>query len=98
MIQSGGTLRRGEKTVVEFDVTVEIPHGCRGTSEMDRALHRVRVDIGGRSRTGWGSAHFFEVCKDLHVGKSVESSHAEAREEAYADIGACRERATEDHH
>lgn len=37
--------------------------------------------------------HFFEVYKDLEPGKSVEGSHWEGREQAYAEIGAARERA-----
>ncbi|MEU6379774.1 inorganic diphosphatase [Streptomyces sp. NPDC046909] len=39
--------------------------------------------------------HFFEVYKDLEPGKSVEGSHWEGREQAYAEINASRERATE---
>ncbi|MEU9244460.1 inorganic diphosphatase [Streptomyces sp. NPDC048385] len=37
--------------------------------------------------------HFFEVYKDLEPGKSVEGSHWEGREQAYAEIVASRERA-----
>ncbi len=36
--------------------------------------------------------HFFEVYKDLEPGKSVEGSHWEGRDEAYAEIEASRER------
>jgi inorganic pyrophosphatase len=39
--------------------------------------------------------HFFEVYKDLEPGKSVEGSHWEGREQAYAEIDASRARATE---
>lgn len=39
--------------------------------------------------------HFFEVYKDLEPGKSVEGSHWEGREQAYAEIEASRSRATE---
>ncbi|MGP3971892.1 inorganic diphosphatase [Streptomyces sp. 6N223] len=38
--------------------------------------------------------HFFQVYKDLEPGKSVEGSHWEGREEAYAEIDASRRRAT----
>ncbi|MFB7325804.1 inorganic diphosphatase [Streptomyces sp. NPDC056190] len=38
--------------------------------------------------------HFFEVYKDLEPGKSVEGSHWEGREQAYAEIDASRARAT----
>jgi inorganic pyrophosphatase len=38
--------------------------------------------------------HFFEVYKDLEPGKSVEGSHWEDREAAYAQIAASRDRAT----
>ena len=37
--------------------------------------------------------HFFEVYKDLEPGKSVEGSHWEGRETAYAEIAASRRRA-----
>jgi inorganic pyrophosphatase len=37
--------------------------------------------------------HFFEVYKDLEPGKSVEGSHWEGREQAYAEIEASRARA-----
>jgi inorganic pyrophosphatase len=37
--------------------------------------------------------HFFEVYKDLEPGKSVEGSHWEGREKAYAEIDASRRRA-----
>ncbi len=37
--------------------------------------------------------HFFEVYKDLEPGKSVEGSHWEGRDQAYAEIEASRERA-----
>ncbi|CCB71593.1 inorganic diphosphatase [Streptantibioticus cattleyicolor] len=37
--------------------------------------------------------HFFEVYKDLEPGKSVEGSHWEGREKAYAEIEASRLRA-----
>ncbi|MBQ0826459.1 inorganic diphosphatase [Streptomyces tagetis] len=37
--------------------------------------------------------HFFDVYKDLEPGKSVEGSHWEGREEAYAEIEASRVRA-----
>jgi inorganic pyrophosphatase len=37
--------------------------------------------------------HFFEVYKDLEPGKSVEGSHWEGREKAYAEIVASRRRA-----
>ncbi|PZH20792.1 inorganic pyrophosphatase [Streptomyces sp. NTH33] len=37
--------------------------------------------------------HFFEVYKDLEPGKSVEGSHWEGREKAYAEIEASRDRA-----
>jgi inorganic pyrophosphatase len=36
--------------------------------------------------------HFFEVYKDLEPGKSVEGSHWEGREQAYAEIEASRRR------
>ncbi len=36
--------------------------------------------------------HFFEVYKDLEPGKSVEGSHWEGRDAAYAEITASRER------
>ena len=39
--------------------------------------------------------HFFEVYKDLEPGKSVEGSHWEGRDAAYAEIEASRERAAE---
>ncbi|WP_413802152.1 inorganic diphosphatase [Streptomyces iranensis] len=39
--------------------------------------------------------HFFEVYKDLEPGKSVEGSHWEGREKAYAEIDASRKRATD---
>jgi inorganic pyrophosphatase len=39
--------------------------------------------------------HFFEVYKDLEPGKSVEGSHWEGRDEAYAEIDASRRRAGE---
>jgi inorganic pyrophosphatase len=39
--------------------------------------------------------HFFEVYKDLEPGKSVEGSHWEGRDQAYAEIEASRARATE---
>ncbi|WP_432036787.1 inorganic diphosphatase [Streptomyces cucumeris] len=38
--------------------------------------------------------HFFEVYKDLEPGKSVEGSHWEGRDDAYAEIAASRARAT----
>lgn len=38
--------------------------------------------------------HFFEVYKDLEPGKSVEGSHWEGRDAAYAEIAASRRRAT----
>ncbi|MEU7381043.1 MULTISPECIES: inorganic diphosphatase [unclassified Streptomyces] len=41
--------------------------------------------------------HFFEVYKDLEPGKSVEGSHWEGREQAYAEIDASRARATGGH-
>ncbi len=41
--------------------------------------------------------HFFEVYKDLEPGKSVEGSHWEGREQAYAEIDASRERAADSH-
>ncbi|MFF4759203.1 inorganic diphosphatase [Streptomyces sp. NPDC001292] len=41
--------------------------------------------------------HFFEVYKDLEPGKSVEGSHWEGRERAYAEIDASRARATGEH-
>jgi inorganic pyrophosphatase len=37
--------------------------------------------------------HFFEVYKDLEPGKSVEGSHGEGRDAAYAEIDASRARA-----
>jgi inorganic pyrophosphatase len=37
--------------------------------------------------------HFFEVYKDLEPGKSVEGSHWEGRDQAYAEIEASRQRA-----
>ncbi|MER5182028.1 inorganic diphosphatase [Streptomyces sp. NPDC002896] len=37
--------------------------------------------------------HFFEVYKDLEPGKSVEGSHWEGRDQAYAEIEASRRRA-----
>lgn len=37
--------------------------------------------------------HFFEVYKDLEPGKSVEGSHWEGRDAAYAEIEASRRRA-----
>lgn len=37
--------------------------------------------------------HFFEVYKDLEPGKSVEGSHWEGKEKAYAEIEASRDRA-----
>ncbi|MFB6987328.1 inorganic diphosphatase [Streptomyces sp. NPDC056178] len=37
--------------------------------------------------------HFFEVYKDLEPGKSVEGSHWEGRDMAYAEIEAARRRA-----
>jgi inorganic pyrophosphatase len=37
--------------------------------------------------------HFFQVYKDLEPGKSVEGSHWEGRDDAYAEIEASRERA-----
>jgi inorganic pyrophosphatase len=37
--------------------------------------------------------HFFEVYKDLEPGKSVEGSHWEGRDAAYAEIDASRKRA-----
>ncbi|MFD5032926.1 inorganic diphosphatase [Streptomyces sp. NPDC058220] len=37
--------------------------------------------------------HFFEVYKDLEPGKSVEGSHWEGRDQAYAEIDASRARA-----
>ena len=37
--------------------------------------------------------HFFEVYKDLEPGKSVEGSHWEGRDQAYAEIDASRRRA-----
>ncbi|MEU6017899.1 inorganic diphosphatase [Streptomyces sp. NPDC047515] len=37
--------------------------------------------------------HFFEVYKDLEPGKSVEGSHWEGRDMAYAEIEASRKRA-----
>jgi inorganic pyrophosphatase len=39
--------------------------------------------------------HFFEVYKDLEPGKSVEGSHWEGRDQAYAEIAASRARAAE---
>ncbi|MCN9242294.1 inorganic diphosphatase [Streptomyces sp. RY43-2] len=39
--------------------------------------------------------HFFEVYKDLEPGKSVEGSHWEGRDQAYAEIEASRRRAAE---
>jgi inorganic pyrophosphatase len=39
--------------------------------------------------------HFFEVYKDLEPGKSVEGSHWEGRDQAYAEIDASRRRAAE---
>ncbi|MBA2951505.1 inorganic diphosphatase [Streptomyces himalayensis] len=39
--------------------------------------------------------HFFEVYKDLEPGKSVEGSHWEGREQAYAEIEASRRRAAD---
>jgi inorganic pyrophosphatase len=39
--------------------------------------------------------HFFEVYKDLEPGKSVEGSHWEGRDEAYAEIEAARRRGVE---
>ncbi|MFC9223596.1 inorganic diphosphatase [Streptomyces hygroscopicus] len=39
--------------------------------------------------------HFFEVYKDLEPGKSVEGSHWEGRDRAYAEIAASRARAAE---
>lgn len=39
--------------------------------------------------------HFFEVYKDLEPGKSVEGSHWEGRDQAYAEIDASRARAAE---
>ncbi|GAA0910051.1 inorganic diphosphatase [Streptomyces thermoalcalitolerans] len=39
--------------------------------------------------------HFFEVYKDLEPGKSVEGSHWEGREQAYAEIEAARARAAQ---
>ncbi len=39
--------------------------------------------------------HFFEVYKDLEPGKSVEGSHWEGREQAYAEIEAARRRAAQ---
>jgi len=41
--------------------------------------------------------HFFEVYKDLEPGKSVEGSHWEGRETAYAEITASRRRAATPH-
>ncbi|MEU6759193.1 inorganic diphosphatase [Streptomyces sp. NPDC046685] len=40
-------------------------------------------------------SHFFEVYKDLEPGKSVEGSHWEGREQAYAEIEAARGRAVD---
>ncbi|EFL26742.1 inorganic diphosphatase [Streptomyces himastatinicus ATCC 53653] len=37
--------------------------------------------------------HFFDVYKDLEPGKSVEGSHWEGRDQAYAEIAASRARA-----
>jgi inorganic pyrophosphatase len=39
--------------------------------------------------------HFFEVYKDLEPGKSVEGSHWEGRDQAYAEIEASRRRAAD---
>ncbi|MCK7626586.1 inorganic diphosphatase [Streptomyces sp. RS10V-4] len=39
--------------------------------------------------------HFFEVYKDLEPGKSVEGSHWEGRDQAYAEIGEARRRAAQ---
>jgi inorganic pyrophosphatase len=39
--------------------------------------------------------HFFEVYKDLEPGKSVEGSHWEGRDQAYAEIEASRIRAAD---
>jgi len=39
--------------------------------------------------------HFFEVYKDLEPGKSVEGSHWEGRDAAYAEIEASRRRVTD---
>jgi len=39
--------------------------------------------------------HFFEVYKDLEPGKSVDGSHWENREQAYAEIESARLRAAE---
>jgi inorganic pyrophosphatase len=39
--------------------------------------------------------HFFEVYKDLEPGKSVEGSHWEGRQAAYAEIEASRTRAAQ---
>ncbi|MEU4090627.1 inorganic diphosphatase [Streptomyces aureus] len=39
--------------------------------------------------------HFFEVYKDVEPGKSVEGSHWEGREQAYAEIEASRQRAAD---
>jgi inorganic pyrophosphatase len=37
--------------------------------------------------------HFFQVYRDLEPGKSVEGSHWEGRDDAYAEIDASRKRA-----
>ena len=37
--------------------------------------------------------HFFEVCKDLEPGKSVEGAHRVGRDEAEAEIERSRQRA-----
>ncbi|MFE2373838.1 inorganic diphosphatase [Streptomyces sp. NPDC059398] len=40
-------------------------------------------------------SHFFEVYKDLEPGKSVEGSHWDGKDQAYAEIEASRQRAAE---
>jgi inorganic pyrophosphatase len=53
------------------------------TQDIDDFPHFDRMEI----------THFFQVYRDLEPGKSVEGSHWEGRDDAYAEIDASRERA-----